>query len=408
MILFICDNFPPENNAPAQRTYEHCKHWVEKGEQVTVITSFPNHPEGKIYPGYSNRLFKFENVDGIKVLRIWTFMASNSGVIRRLIDHLSFGFGALIAGIFLKNYRIVIATSPQFFAGIFGALLAKLRSKPFLLEIRDLWPASIEELEAISNKVVLNGLRQLEYWMYRRADLIVVVTRSTKKMIVRNGVDAEKVIVVRNGFSSDRAHVKRPSNVLNEILRMRAEGSFVVGYVGTVGLAHGLSDLLVVARELSVRQPNVRFVVIGGGAQFADLRTKAVHMDLENLCFFDSVPSEAVPGILQAIDLGIIMLKNKRLFLSVIPSKMFEYMACGLPILLCARGESAMLVKQNKAGLVVNPEQPRSMAEAIIEVQRSPRLLEEFAANGKINSQKFTREMHASKMLAAVKHLLVK
>ena len=215
--------------------------------------------------------------------------------------------------------------------------MAKLRSKPFLLEIRDLWPASIEELEAISNKVVLNGLRQLEYWMYRRADLIVVVTRSTKKMIVRNGVDAEKVIVVRNGFSSDRAHVKRPSNALNEILRMRAKGSFVVGYVGTVGLAHGLSDLLVVAQELSVRQPNVRFVVIGGGAQFAELRTKAVHMDLENLCFFDSVPSEAVPGILQAIDLGIIMLKNKRLFLSVIPSKMFEYMACGLPILLCAK-----------------------------------------------------------------------
>ena len=151
-ILFLSDNFPPEVNAPASRTYEHCKEWVKQGIDVTVITCFPNFPEGKLYLGYRNKLIQKEVIDGIQVIRIWSYITSNEGFIRRTMDYISFGIFSFSIGLFIRN-DLIVATSPQFFTALFGRKLAFWRRKPWVMEVRDLWPESIKNVGALKDGI---------------------------------------------------------------------------------------------------------------------------------------------------------------------------------------------------------------------------------------------------------------
>src|SRR5680860_563989 len=138
-LLFLTDNFPPELNAPATRTYEHCREWVKEGMEVTVITCFPNFPKGKIFPGYKNKLYQIEEMEGIKVIRVWSFIAENKGMAKRFIDFISFAVSGFLAGLFQKDIDKIIITSPQFFVSFSGYLLSLLKRKPWVFEVRDLW-----------------------------------------------------------------------------------------------------------------------------------------------------------------------------------------------------------------------------------------------------------------------------
>ncbi|HCK99001.1 MAG TPA: glycosyltransferase WbuB, partial [Candidatus Marinimicrobia bacterium] len=148
-ILFLTHYFPPEVNAPANRTYEHAVRWVKSGVAVTVITNHPNHPHGRLYPGYRNRWISRENVDGVNVIRVKTFLTPNKGTIRRSINYLVYMLMAVCVSRKIKQVDTIVATSPQFFCGIAGAVVSKLRNKPFILEIRDLWPDSITAVNAV-------------------------------------------------------------------------------------------------------------------------------------------------------------------------------------------------------------------------------------------------------------------
>ena len=156
-ILFLTDNFPPEVNAPANRTFEHCLEWVKKGIEVTVITSFPNFPKGKVYDGYKNKFFQIDNMNGIKVIRVWTFITSNSGFYLRILDYLSFSFSSFIAGLFIKT-DIIIATSPQFFTAVTGRWLSLFKKKPWIFEVRDIPKTKSGKIVELSIKNIINGL----------------------------------------------------------------------------------------------------------------------------------------------------------------------------------------------------------------------------------------------------------
>jgi hypothetical protein len=148
-ILFLTDNFPPESNAPASRTYEHTREWVKLGHKVTVITGAPNYPEGVIYPGYKNKWYQREEMDGIEVVRVKTYMALNAGTVRRLIDFNSYALMAGIVALFRKRADIIVATSPQLFAGITACVLSFFHRRPWVFELRDMWPASVHAVGAV-------------------------------------------------------------------------------------------------------------------------------------------------------------------------------------------------------------------------------------------------------------------
>lgn len=353
-ILFISDNFPPEVNAPATRTYEHCLEWVKRGADVTVVTCFPNFPKGKLFPGYRQRPIQRETMDGINVVRIWTYMAPNRGVFKRTLDYLSFGVASTLAGLFCKT-DLIIATSPQFFSAVSGYLVSLARRKPWVFELRDLWPDSIQTVGAVKRSMGLKLLERLELFLYRHATTIVPNTQAFKRNLVSRGIDANKIKVVTNGSNLDYFS-PQPKN--RELMnQLGINGQFVVGYIGTIGLAHRLD--FIINSIPKIDDPDFFFLFVGDGATRDQVQALSQRLDLKNVLFVDSVPKNEVRDYLSIIDASLIPLKRSETFKSVIPSKIFESAAMEKPILLGVDGEAKTLVSSYGAGACFIPEDER-------------------------------------------------
>ena len=168
-ILFLTDNFPPEVNAPASRTFEHCRQWAKAGHQVTVVTCAPNFPKGVVYDGYRNKLWQQETMDGIRIVRCWTYMTANEGFLLRTLDYVSFMVAAVIAAPFIRGVDVVIGTSPHFFTVCGAYAVSRMKRIPFIFELRDLWPDSIKAVGALRSPAWLNLLTKIEMHLYRSA-----------------------------------------------------------------------------------------------------------------------------------------------------------------------------------------------------------------------------------------------
>ena len=321
-ILFLTDNFPPEVNAPATRTYEHCKEWVKLGHEVTVITCFPNFPKGKVFKGYRNKLISKKTVDGIKVIRVWTFIAPNRKFLRRTIDHLSFAISSFIVGLFISTDRI-IATSPQFFTALGGSWLSFFKRTPWVMEVRDLWPNSIVAVGHMKeNSRVFRFLKKIELNLYRHASKIVVVTDSFKGYLESYRIDSSKIGVFKNGIVKDNF----VSNG-NLPVRLKAElkNKTVIGYIGTIGLAHKLDFILECADD--IKEEKYHFLIMGDGAKKHELLKLKDKLGLENVSILDGVDRSLVPTYLSICEYSIVNLKKSDEFKKVIPSKIFESIA---------------------------------------------------------------------------------
>ncbi len=262
-ILFLTDNFPPEGNAPATRTYEHAVRWVKEGHEVTVITCAPNFPEGKVFEGYKNSLYQKGNMDGIDVVRVKTYITANEGFVKRILDYMSFMVTGFFAGLLQKKPDVIVATSPQFFCACSGWALSAISRKPFVFELRDIWPASITAVGGMKDSKAIRLLEKIEMFLYRRADAIVSVTHAFKKELIERGVDGSKVEVVLNGVDLSKYE---PQDKDPELAKQYGlEGKFVAGYIGTHGMAHGLEYIVSVAERLQ-HDDKIRIVFAGGGA----------------------------------------------------------------------------------------------------------------------------------------------
>ena len=247
-ILFLSHYFPPEVNAPASRTSEHCRQWVADGDDVTVITCVPNHPHGKIFPGFRNRLFQRSWWEGIRVLRVLTYITPNEGFLKRTANYVFYMIAATVAALFTRRADVVVTTSPQFFNGLAGYLVSMVHRAPWVLEIRDLWPESILELGAIRNHRVIALLHAMANFAYRKADHIVVVTESFRLNLLALGIPSEKITVIKNGV--DLGVFKSAPRDEGFLAANGLQGRFVASYVGTHGLAHGLEIILEAAHLL--------------------------------------------------------------------------------------------------------------------------------------------------------------
>ena len=203
-ILFLTDNFPPEVNAPASRTFEHCVEWVRAGHQVTVITCAPNFPKGRVLDGYRNRPWQSEQMAGIRVIRVWSYITANEGFLKRVLDYQSFMVTATLAAPFVRGVDVVVGTSPQFFTVCAAYVVSRLKRIPFVFELRDMWPESIKAVGAMKESAAIRALERLELFLYRKAARIVSVTHSFKKALIGRGVAGNKIEVVTNGVDMSR------------------------------------------------------------------------------------------------------------------------------------------------------------------------------------------------------------
>lgn len=397
-ILFLTDNFPPEGNAPATRTYEHAREWVKLGHKVTIITGAPNFPEGKVFDGYKNRWYSKSELDGIEVRRVKTYITANEGFAKRILDFMSFMVTSFFAGLFVKKPDVIVGTSPQFFTAVSAWALSAIRFKPFVFELRDIWPASITAVGAMGRSLPIRILEKIELFLYWRADKIISVTHSFKKELIERGLDGNKIDVVLNGVDLSK-YEPAPQKDESFAEQYDLTDKFVVGYVGTHGLAHSL-DKIVEAAELLVDLKDVRILFAGGGAAKAEVETLVKEKELSNVTLIPRQQKELMPKLWSLCDISLISLKDTELFKTVIPSKIFESMGMGLPMVMTSPiGEATTILSESCSGIVVKPESPYEVAQVIRELYEDREKLHQLSVNSANAAMLYDRKKLAEKML---------
>ena len=372
-ILFLTDNFPPETNAPATRTYEHCLKWINMGYKVTVITCFPNFPRGKVFEGYSNKLYQKEDIDGITVIRVWSYISENNGFVKRIIDYISYALSSFLFGLFVKT-DLIIATSPQFFTAISGRMLSVFKRIPWVMEVRDLWPDSIAAVGSMNkSSIPFKVLKKIEHHLYLSASKIIVVTDSFKKYLIeKHQINQDKVGVFKNGVLV--SNFKSPeANVVTALKKsIGLQNKTIVSYIGTHGLAHGLEFILESISKIS--NPDLHFLFIGDGAEKHNLIDYSKTLHSKNFTFLDIVTKSEIPLYLEISDYSLVNLKKSDEFKNVIPSKIFENIAMYKPILLGVEGESKKLIDKYEVGVCFQPENKESFFNALYDIQKLERV----------------------------------
>lgn len=404
-ILFLTDNFPPEVNAPASRTFEHCREWVRAGHRVTVITGVPNFPKGKVFAGYKNGIWQTETMEGVEVIRVWTYIAANEGFVRRVIDYVSFMISATCAAPAVRNVDVVIGTSPQLFTACAAWMTGTLKRVPWIFELRDIWPESIKVVGAMRDSAVIRLLEKLEMFLYRKASRIITVTHSFKRTLERRGIAGEKIDVVTNGVDLSSFAPQPKDRELVEDLAL--QGKFVAGYIGTHGMAHGLETLLDAAATLKdlPEGQDIRILFLGDGARKAGLIADARARGLDNVVFLDSVPKAQVARYWSLLDVSIIHLRKSELFETVIPSKLFECMGMGIPVLHGIPGESAEIVRRENVGEVFASGNYTQLVQLLLRIRDDKPGYELYRQNCLQAARRYERRELAATMLDSIELL---
>lgn len=400
-ILFLTDNFPPEVNAPAVRTYEHCREWVRLGAEVTVVTCAPNFPQGKVYKGYRNSLYTREEMQGIKVVRVWTYITANEGFAKRILDFISFSISSFLAGLFIKT-DVIVATSPQFFTALSGRTLSFFKRKPWVMEVRDLWPESVKAVGAAKAGWALHYFEYEEMWCYRSAKKLVVVTDTFKEKISARGIDPHKISVVKNGIDRSEFHPMPKDQALIDDLGL--SGKVILGYIGTHGMAHKLDFILQCAHSLVGTK--YHFLLIGAGADKERLLKLKDELGCTNVTMLEPVPKAEVHRYVSILDVALINLKKSELFTSVIPSKIFENAAMSIPILMGVEGEAKALMEQYHAGLCFEPENEADFM-AKLQALDDPQLCQELREGGIRLAEQYDRKALAKSMYEELKQVVL-
>lgn len=394
-IVFLTHYFPPEVNAPASRTFEHCRRWVEAGHQVTVVTCAPNCPTGIVFDGYRNAWRSEEIQAGIRVIRVWSYLSANKGFLGRILNFVSYMLTATWAALWLKKVDVLVATSPQFFCGWAGVLCHWLRGWPFVLEIRDIWPESIVAVGAMKKSMTIRVLEWLELRMYAAADFIVTVGNGYREQLLERKVPAEKIAVIPNGVELDKFRPRASDDELRA--QWNGANKFVCAYIGTIGMAHGLEVVLKAAEQLQVAgRDDVQFWIVGDGAERSTLEARALGQKLTNITFTGMIAKNQVDAVLASCDACLVHLRGTELFGTVIPSKVFETMAMNVPIIMGVRGQAQDIVMAGGSGVAMTPDDPQSLIDGINTIAAKP---ERYRHGRGHVAQHFDRGVLAARML---------
>jgi colanic acid biosynthesis glycosyl transferase WcaI len=361
-ILLVGDTYLPERAAAAVRTSELAARWRDRGHQVTVVTGNPHYPEGRIFAGYANAMFARDEVNGIPVHRVITVPYGRSAIAKRMVNQLLFAFMPVLldrAG----PADIVVGSSPPLTIGLAAWLMARRRRVPFLFDVRDLYPDVALALGVLRPGLIARGFQWLAAFTYRRAAAVVTATRSLAAALRDQGVPAAKVSAVPNGANTERFAPAPGDPALRERYGI-PQDRFLLGYVGLMGRLHG-AGVIVEAAEKLREERRIHFLLIGEGADRGPMESRAAAAGLENVTFGASVPSEEVPRVLNACDAGIATLRGVPLSRGALPVKVFEMMACGLPVAFSGWGECEAILRDTGAGVVVPCGDAEGLAAAV-------------------------------------------
>ncbi len=406
-ILYVSQYFPPEAGATQTRAYEMASNWVRLGHHVTMLTEFPNHPSGIIPASYKGKIFEKTSLDGIDVVRMWVKASPEKNFRNRMLFYLTFMLGAVLGGIFLVRgkYDLIYASSPPLFVGATAMALRFLKHIPMAFEVRDLWPESAVALGELTSPRAISLATQLEQACYRKARLVVVVTKGIYDRLIERGIPAKKLLVIQNGANTDlfsftpagRERIRR---------ELRIENKFVAIYAGIHGLAQGLETILESAKLLR-DHPQIHFLWVGDGPKKAELAALAGSFSLPNLTMLPEKPRQQIPDYLSAADIALVPLKKAEIFKGALPSKIFDAWACERPVLLSIDGEARAIVESVHGGIFIPPEEPNKIASALLNLMQMPEELSSMGKNGRsYTCQNNSRAALADKLIAHLEELI--
>jgi glycosyltransferase involved in cell wall biosynthesis len=409
-ILYLSQYFPPEMGAPAARASELTRHWAADGHDVTVLTGFPNHPTGRVPSEYCDefrQLVTREQIEGVNVVRTWLWPLPNRKAYERILNYTSFCLSSALTGLFISRPEVVIASSPQLLVALSGWWLAACKRVPFVFEVRDLWPESLSAVGMGGKNSLMNrALAKLAGFLYGKADRIVVVTPAFKDHLIKHwNIAADKISVIENGVETN---LFSPRNTDADIRReLGAEEKFVVSYIGTIGMAHGLESVIEAAARMRQSAPHILFLLLGEGAEKERILSLARAQGLTNLRFVGQQPREKIPAYIAASDACLVLLKKAEVFKTVIPTKMLEFMSCSRPVILGVEGQARKIMDEARAGIGIDPGSADELVEAITLLAANPTLRESLGRNGRrYIQQRFSRRSTATAYLDVLENLL--
>lgn len=380
-IILLTQYFPPEVGAPQNRLFAMAKGLQAKGAEVTVLTAVPNYPDMRIHAEYRGKWSTREVMDGLDVRRVWLFVSKGRGLVARLLNYFSFVFAALLYGVFkLRKADVLLVESPPLFLGITAIWLARLKGAKLVFNVSDLWPESAVQLGLVKNRFAIGLSERLELRCYDRSALITGQTMGIVDNI-RSRFPGKPVLWIPNGVDIDLVdgiHALGDTRAKYGI----APHVFVLAYTGIIGHAQGLEVVVNAAERLKDR-PEVLFLLVGDGPERANLMELVAQKGLKNLRFIDPMPRRDVLTLVAACDAVVVPLRSNKLFEGAIPSKIFEALALGKPLLLGVQGEAKRLfIEQGEAGLAFTPEDHVDLDKAVRSYLVQPELVGRHGLNG--------------------------
>ena len=373
-LILLTQWFDPE---PVMKGHSFALRLRDLGFDVEVVTGFPNYPGGEIYDGYRIRSFHREKRDGITITRLPLYPSHDSKKIGRILNYVSFFVSTLLyLMVFARRADVMYAYHPPLTVGMSAAIARFFRRTPTVLDVQDMWPDTLRATGMITNERALKVVGVFCRWTWRNADHIAVISNGFRKLLLARGVPDEKITVIPNWSNEEGVSALSPP-------RPKAfddPGKFRILFAGNMGAAQALDSVLDAAGIVLPLRPEIDFCFLGAGIETDRLKARATEQELTNVTFLPRVSSADVGGYLLAADCLLVHLKADPLFAITIPSKTQAYMAAGKPVVMAVEGDAADIIEQSSGGVVVPPENPQALADAVIRLASLP--MEELAELG--------------------------
>ncbi len=394
-ITLITQFFPPE---PAYLWKDLASALQSNGHNVTVITSFPNYPYGKIYDGYKQKISSTKSIDGLRVIRLPVYPSHSPSILKRGASYFSFAFSVVFIGIFkIGRPDIILCYSPPLTTGVAAALLAKLKRVPFILNVQDMWPDTLISSGMVKKGFLTNIISRVANWLYKNAEGVVVLSDGFNKHLVKLGVDSIKVHTISN-WSSD---IDKTTEDLQggKVWRKKYDidtRDFIVMFAGNIGPAQALDSVLEAAKIIQNTNKKIKIILVGSGLALDSLKRKVEQESLHNVIFTGRVPYKDMSQLYNVTDALLIHLKKDDLFKVTIPHKLLTYLSIGKPIVSAITGEVNNIVEEASAGFTCESENPEQISQLILKVAN---LTKEDKTKIKRNSQLYFANNYTKKIL---------
>ncbi|WP_419662632.1 glycosyl transferase, family I [Desulfosarcina variabilis str. Montpellier] len=401
-ILLIHQAFVSPKQAGGTRHFEFAQRCLKRGHKFTIVASNISYIDGKRNTA-GNRLVTHEEAEGVGVSRAFTYAALHKSFIWRVVSFLSFMITSIVAGLRAKDVDLVMGTSPPIFQAVSAWLLAKLKGKPFLLEIRDLWPEFAIDMGVLKNPSLIWLSRKLESFLYQKANHLIVNSPAYKNYLIDKGIPPEKISLVPNGVDPNMFKPNEKGNGFRK--RYQLDGKFVATYAGALGMANDIQTILGAADCLK-NNSDIHFLLVGDGKERQHLESRAKVMELNNVTFTGAQPKNSMANILASSDACLATLMNIPMFKTTYPNKVFDYMAAGRPTVLAIDGVIRDVIEAAQGGIFVPPNNPEELAEAVAMLHDDPDRAKEMGQSARHHvATFFNRNVQAKQFIDLVESL---